>query len=1278
MIGELLNARYRIDAELGRGGMGVVYRALDTLLEREVAVKVLSATAIGTEGRARLLDEARKAASLNHPHIVTVYDAGEAQLTPKDEPVPYIVMELVPGPSLHQQPPATLDETLEIAGQVCAALEHAHAHGIIHRDLKPENVLLALDDKGTAKLMDFGLARSVASRLTTEGAMVGTVFYIAPEQALGQTVDVRADLYALGVILYELTTGRLPFTGDDLLAIISQQLHAPVVPPRAHNPQLPPELDALIVALLSKEPGDRPDSAAEVQAALERIARPLTPEVIPPPRSLPGVPPVDWEAPPIEVARPILVARERELERLDGFLETALTGKAQVVFVTGGPGRGKTALLDAFAQRAMHAHPELLVASGNCNAFSGVGDAYLPFRDVLAMLTGDVEPLWASGAISGEHARRLWTAAPLTLRALTAHGPNLVGVLASASALQSRAQALGDFSPARFSRASSAAIAQSNLCQQFTNVLRALTLRHPLLVVLDDLQWADAASIGLLFHLASRLTDAGARVLIAGAYRPEEVALGREGARPGERMRHSLDKVLTESKRRFGDVWIDLGRVEESGGRAFVEALLETEPNRLGQPFRRALARHTGGHPLFTVELLRAMQERGDLVQDRDGAWVEGLALDWETLPPRVEGVIEERVGRLEQALRELLTVASVEGEEFTAQVVARVQELGERQVLRRLSGELEKRHRLVREGGELIVDRQRLSRYRFAHALFQQYLYNDLGPGERRLLHREIALVLEELYAGQKEEIAVQLAHHYAGAGDTDRERCFARLAGERAAARYAHDEAAHHLSRALELIPEGDAAERYTLLLTREQAHFARGDAEARKRDLGALENLAQTLDDDRRRAEVAVRQVAFAFDTGDVQTTIALAEEAVRLARAAQDVRNEATAYFLWGRALDWYGSFEERRAHLEQALTLARKAGDRQVEADSLRYLGAIHSYRDNDVAAAYLEQALSIHREIGDQAGESNALNILGLVAEGSDDSATATLYFQQALRIARQVGQRHNEPIVLVNLGRVRSAQGDYAVAGAHIEQGLLIGRETSDTRSECLALIGIGEVYLAQGDYARAERNLEHALRISREFSNRMAEAWALLGLGWVSLFQEGVAAARELCHQAARIAREIGLQWLVANAVTALGHALVGLGQLELATQAYREALGLRRETDQPQWATEPLAGLARVAMAQNDLARAQNHVEEILSHLETGTLDGTYEPLRVYLTCYRVLRANNDPRADEILETAHRLLQERAAGIENEELRHTFLENVAAHRAIVQTWSEEKQES
>src|SRR5512137_766120 len=144
MIGAVLNGRYRLDAALGRGGMGVVYRARDLLLDRDVAVKVLSAGLLGTEGRARLLGEARSAAQLNHPNIVSIYDAGEATVPGVDDPVPFIVMELVAGPSLHQRRPDSLEETLRLAGQICAALEHAHAHGIVHRDLKPENVLLAL------------------------------------------------------------------------------------------------------------------------------------------------------------------------------------------------------------------------------------------------------------------------------------------------------------------------------------------------------------------------------------------------------------------------------------------------------------------------------------------------------------------------------------------------------------------------------------------------------------------------------------------------------------------------------------------------------------------------------------------------------------------------------------------------------------------------------------------------------------------------------------------------------------------------------------------------------------------------------------------------------------------------------------------------------------------------------------------------------------------------------------------------------------------------------
>jgi len=286
-----------------------------------------------------------------------------------------------------------------------------------------------------------------------------------------------------------------------------------------------------------------------------------------------------------------------------------------------------------------------------------------------------------------------------------------------------------------------------------------LAAQQPLLLVLDDLQWADAASINLLFRLGRRIRDS--RILVVGAYRPDEVALGRRGER------HPLEKVLAEFKRYFGGVWVDLGQAEPAEGRQFVDAFLENEPNRLGESSRQALFAHTGGHPLFTIELLREMQERGDLIRDEEGLWVEGPALDWGTLPARVEGVIEERIGRLEEELRDILTVASVEGEDFTVQIVARVQELQERRLLRTLSRELERRHYLVRERGDMQVGRQLLSRYQFTHTLFQRYLYNDLSAGERRLLHGEIAEILEELYQGRTEEITVQLARHYTEAGE-------------------------------------------------------------------------------------------------------------------------------------------------------------------------------------------------------------------------------------------------------------------------------------------------------------------------------------------------------------------------------------------------------------------------------------------------------------------------------------------------------------------------------
>ena len=222
MLGVVLNERYRLDVELGRGAMGVVYLARDQLLNRRIAVKVIRQPGMSTDARERMLAEAQASARLNHPYIVGIHDAGEAQPSGLDAPVPFIVMELAEGLSLRQRPPSSLEEILTIASQICQALDHAHRQQIVHRDLKPENVLLLPD--GTIKLVDFGLARSIASRMSREGTIAGTVLYLAPELATSGTFDARADLYALGVMLYEFLTGQPPFNGIDPVAIISQHI----------------------------------------------------------------------------------------------------------------------------------------------------------------------------------------------------------------------------------------------------------------------------------------------------------------------------------------------------------------------------------------------------------------------------------------------------------------------------------------------------------------------------------------------------------------------------------------------------------------------------------------------------------------------------------------------------------------------------------------------------------------------------------------------------------------------------------------------------------------------------------------------------------------------------------------------------------------------------------------------------------------------------------------------------------------------------------------------
>ncbi|MFG2999270.1 serine/threonine-protein kinase [Streptomyces sp. NPDC048340] len=271
MDGTTLAGRYRLGGRIGAGGMGEVWRARDLELAREVAIKVIAQP--GDDKLAqRLRAEARAAAALSDPHVVSVHDVGETVIDSRT--VVYLVMELVDGAPLGTaRGPAAVEDVVRWAVQICEGLAAAHAAGVIHRDIKPGNVLLTR--AGRIKICDFGIARQSGFQgLTTTGSVTGTPAYMSPEQARGETIDARSDLYGLGCLLYELLTGTPPFVGTGW-EILAQHANKSPVPVRDRRPEVPVDLDSLVLQLLSKEAHRRPVGAAEVADRLRDIERVL-------------------------------------------------------------------------------------------------------------------------------------------------------------------------------------------------------------------------------------------------------------------------------------------------------------------------------------------------------------------------------------------------------------------------------------------------------------------------------------------------------------------------------------------------------------------------------------------------------------------------------------------------------------------------------------------------------------------------------------------------------------------------------------------------------------------------------------------------------------------------------------------------------------------------------------------------------------------------------------------------------------------------------------------
>ncbi len=796
------------------------------------------------------------------------------------------------------------------------------------------------------------------------------------------------------------------------------------------------------------------------------------------------------------------------------------------------------------------------------------------------MLTGEVEAKWAGGLITADHARRLWAAMPLTIPALVEHAPDLVGSFVAGTGLRERAASFAPADAPWFkqlealtSTAAGAKLEQQRIFAQYMAALTAIASQRPLLLILEDLHWVDSASSGLLFYLSRELSRS--RILLVGTYRPDELTVSR-----GE-IQHPLAGILSELKRWHGDIWLDLGDLAPAEGRRFVEAYLDTQPDRLGPAFRETLFQRTGGHALFTVELLGEMQARGDLRKDAHGQWIEGPAIDWNTLPAKVEGAIEKRIQRLEKDLQAILTIASIEGETFTAEVVARVQQLNERGLVQQLSRELDRRHRLVTAQVLAWLGPQRLSLYRFRHQLFQHYLYYTQAEMERTYLHEAVGSVLEALYGEQTEQVAVQLARHFEQAGLRSKALIYLLQAGKRAGRLSANQEAIAHLSKGLALLATlPDTLERAQIEL---DLQIALGNSLIATKGYAAAEveqtynrarELWQQVDagDTSHIFPILYGRWAYHLIRGEHQAAYHLAEEFLSLAQRQQDpvsiVAERAMGWsFCMGELLAARPHFEQIAAHYnpEQHRSLTFRYGQDPGQAGLSAGAVVLWLLGYPEQARRWSNRAIMLAQEASHTHSLAYGLVLLSYIHQFCQERTVAQARAEEAVAICTQQGFALWLAWGLIIRGWALAETGQGEEGIAQIVQGLAAARATGADFFQTYFLALLAEAYRAVGQVTEALTVLAEALVQAEKMEERFweAELYRLKG-DLLSLKRESGGGrqddteAEKCLRQALAVAQQQGAKSLELRATVSLSRLWRRQGKNEEARQMLAEMLG------------------------------------------------------------------------------------------------------------------------
>ncbi|PYS81653.1 MAG: hypothetical protein DMF70_08970, partial [Acidobacteria bacterium] len=983
--------------------------------------------------------------------------------------------------------------------------------------------------------------------------------------------------FSLGCVLYEAATGKLPFSGPSILSVMHEIAAVEHPAPSAVNPDLPRDFDLLVAQALAKNRDRRYPSASEFKDALRNL-RGVSQQLF-----------SGFAAAPVaaESNSASFVGREPELTKLNDLLRQTFEGSGQIVFITGEPGIGKTSLTDEFVRSSRRGYPGLLLSRGRCIEQYGTGEAYLPFLEAAGGLL--------SGTGRDQVANMFRTYAPTWCFQLPA-------AFATTGALEKLQQ-------------ETIGATKDRMLREMGDALGALAAHAPVVLLLEDLHWADPSSVDLLRHLCQRIPSQ--RVLIVGTFRPEDL----------ERTNHPLKNYKAEMQAHKLCEEIALGSLSQEHIARYLNA--HFAPNDFPLGLSALIQQKTEGHPLFATSLLQFLTERGDIARANEHwSLARPLSeLDLE-VPESVRGMIHKKIYSLEEPQRRALAYASIDGEEFLSTVAAKLLDVDELELEEQLA-HLEKVHRLITTVGEEdLPDGSLAIRYRFAHALYQNVLYDELVSKRRILLHRQAGEQLLRHYGKQAPRIAPQLAMHFERGRDFERAVEYLIQAADNASQLYANDEAAKHYSHALDLIERLPAEEQTKKRLI---IYQKRGGVNL------ALSRFNEAVDD-------------FTSMLEQAQT--------------ARDPAMESGALNALTLTLFYSHRLNEMAARAEEALAVAERAGSESLRVETMQLIGLKHlCYGELGEAKSVLDEVIRTARSVNHKPVLVSGLGWRGLLYFFQTEYERAEEMATEARRLASEIRDGFLLLLSIFVLGLTRGNMGRISEALATLNEGIKMGQRNGDRFWFPRLPNCIGWIHRELQDFDHALEYDHLGLDAGREHHVLEAEANSLINLG-IDFDHTGKSEETlSRFHQAESIfERDAWFRWRYNIRLQAgtCEHWLVQ-GDLEQASTYARRLLDVATRYETHKYVALGHKLLAEIALARGNLAETDAEFSVALEQLRE--YPAPLVAWKTYAVLGRLrLQSGDQSSAREAFSQAAAVVNSVATNINDEGLRQTFLNSAA----------------